>query len=377
MTGNLLEKMSGAAVALLARKLTIECDHIPHHFRKVPLKKILNWLLVETSVFRMPSRPWGWPTHLQLEPTNICNLRCALCPVTEGLQRPPGHMSLDLFRRLIDEVGDYLLLILLWDWGEPFLNPDIYEMISYAKRRGIKTISSTNGHVAAREGHAEKAVRSGLDSLIFAVDGITQETYEQYRAGGSLREVAVGIGNVVEAKRRLASKTPFVVLRFIVMKHNEHEVRDLKEFARGLGVDALSVRTLLTYDDGRYCATSRDGTRFLPENTAYHRFDYDPKTHARIRRARNPCKALWNNPAVHRDGKVCPCTFDPHEKWVMGDLNRQSFRDIWFGPAYRRFRSRFRRHYRAIELCRDCTNAFEGGTCSTEDILEMHLFTKP
>lgn len=377
MSGNLFQRTSGALTALITRKLTIECDHIPHRFRNVPLKKILNWLLVETSVFLMPSRPWGWPTHLQVEPTNLCNLRCALCPVTEGLERPPGHMDMGLFRKLIDEAGDYVFLVILWDWGEPFLNPDLCDMISHARRRGIKVITSTNGHVAAREGHTERLVRSGLDSLIFAVDGITQETYERYRAGGSLEQVTAGIRKVVEAKRRLASRTPFVVLRFIVMKHNEHEVPGLKDFARSLGVDALSVRALVTYDNERSSSASRDGAGFLPDNVAYHRFAYEPGTRARMRRTRNPCKALWNNPAVHRNGKVCPCTFDPREKWVLGDLNRESFRDIWFGPAYRRFRSRFRRQYRGIDLCRDCTNAFEGGTCSTEDILDMHFFTKP
>ncbi len=102
------------------------------------MRKVLNWLLVETSLSFKPSRPWGLPTHLLIEPTNYCNIRCTLCPVTEGLNRPRGHMNLNIFKKLIDDVGEYVFLILLWDWGEPFLNHQVYEMIHYAKQKPME-----------------------------------------------------------------------------------------------------------------------------------------------------------------------------------------------------------------------------------------------
>ncbi|MGD9346342.1 MAG: hypothetical protein PVH84_10790, partial [Candidatus Aminicenantes bacterium] len=117
--------------ALIGREVQIDCDGIPYVFENVPLRKLINWIRVESSLLFKPERPWGWPTHLQIEPTNLCNLQCRLCPVTEGLRRAKGHMTLDLFKRFIDETGDYVFLIILWDWGEPFLNPAVYEMIPY------------------------------------------------------------------------------------------------------------------------------------------------------------------------------------------------------------------------------------------------------
>jgi radical SAM protein with 4Fe4S-binding SPASM domain len=158
------------------------------------------------------------------------------------------------------------------------------------------------------------------------------------------------------------------------MKHNEHEIPELVDFARNLGVDALTLRTLYAYDDGEYCATKKDGREFLPENLAYQRFKLDPRTRSRIRRKRNPCKTLWNNPTIHWDGKVCPCTFDPHEKSVLGDLSQTGFRDIWVGSLYRLLRRRFRKDYQQLRLCSECTNAFEGGSCSTDDIVEEYFF---
>lgn len=374
MNRHLLPKCHKAMKALVTRRVSIECDRIPHEFDNVPLRKILNWILVEASIFLKPEKPWGWPTHIQLEPTNVCNLKCVLCPVTEGLDRLSRHMELSTFQKIIDEIGQYLFIIILWDWGEPFLNPSIYDMISYAKKRSIRVISSTNGYVFAKEDHAEKLVRSGIDSIIFSVDGVTQQTYEQYRQGGDLNAVMAGIKRVVEAKRALHSRTPLIDLRFIVMKHNEHEIPQLKDFARSLGVDALTLRTLCTYDDGEYCVTEANGSTFLPENPDYQPFKCDPHDHSRIRRKANPCKVLWNNPAIHCDGQVCPCAFDPHGRYILGDLGRSAFRDIWWGAVYRRLRQRFRKDYQKLALCSECTYAFEGGSMGEERDVEAYFF---
>lgn len=179
------------------------------------MKKILNWLMVETAISLKARKAWGWPTHLQIEPTNHCNIACALCPVSKGLDRPSGHMRFKTFQRILDETGDYVFLLLLWGWGEPFMKPGVYEMIAYSKNKDVQIISSTNGHIFSKRKNAEKVVRSGLNSLIFAVDGITQQTYQCYRQGGNLEKVLEGIRNVVETKQRLGSKTPLINLRFI------------------------------------------------------------------------------------------------------------------------------------------------------------------
>jgi len=368
----IIGKATRTLKTLLTRKIQIECDGIPYLFSNVPLKKIKNWLFVESSLLFKPERPWGWPTHLQVEPTNLCNLKCPLCPVTEGLRRPKGHMELDLFKKFIDEVGDFAFLIILWDWGEPFLNPAVYEMISYAKRKGIKLVSSTNGHIFAKAEQAENLVNSGLDSLIFAVDGITQDTYEGYRKSGDLDTLIQGIRNVVEAKRSLESKTPLVNFRFIPMRHNEQDLAGLKDFARSLGVDVLTIKTL-----NPHCESVREEDKaFIPQDTFYQRFKYDQEGE-RYRRKRNPCKALWNNPIIHWDGKISPCTYDPHDDYTVGDFASGKFKDIWWGPDLREMRRLFRQDYQKIKQCSWCSYAFEGGTLSSETIVDAVFFNSP
>lgn len=377
MTNGLVSKSFNAVNALLTRRVLIECDRIPYEFQDVPLERILNWIKVEASVFLRPEKPWGWPTHLQVEPSTLCNLRCAFCPVTTGLDRSTGHMTLEVFRKVIDQVGSYLFLILLWGWGEPFLNPTVYDMIAYAKKRDIKIVSSTNGHVFARGDHAERLVRSGIDCIIFAVDGISQETYEQYRIRGDVGTVAAGIERVVAAKRALNSTTPLINLRFLAMKHNEHEIPLLKDFARSLGVDALTLKTLNPHDQGECHSAKADGTGFVPENSRYQRFEYEAGDGSRIRVERNPCKRLWNNPVLCWDGKVSPCDFDLHANYPLGDLAHQSFREIWWGTRVAQLRRQFRRDDQKIGLCAGCTYAFKGGCCYTDTIAEAHFFNVP
>jgi len=376
-TGKLLAKSYNAIKALMSGSVRIDCDRIPYRFHNVPMKKIVNWIIVEASISFKPERPWGWPTHLQIEPSTLCNLRCAFCPVTAGLDRPTGLMGFDIFKKVIDEVGDYVFLILLWDWGEPFLNPSVYDMIAYAKERNIKIVSSTNGHLFSQGEHADKLVRSGIDTIIFAVDGITQETYERYRKSGDLGRVVEGIKRVAAAKRALNASAPLINLRFLPMRHNEHEIPMLDDFARPLGVDVLTLKTLNPYHGGECDSTDVDGNEFVPENVLYQRFKYNPKDGLRIRRRKNPCKALWNNPIIHWDGKVSPCTFDPHDHYVVGDIDTAAFKDVWWGADYRQLRRQFRENYRSIGLCSECTCAFEGGALSTDIIATAHFFNRP
>ena len=363
----LVRKVATTLKALATRTVVFGCDRIPYRFEKVPLKKLANWVLVEASARLRTPKPWGYPPILQVEPTDCCNLRCTLCPVAEGLTRPSGSMDLQLFRRLIDEVGGYVFLILLWEWGEPFINPRIYEMISYARQKGIKLVTSTNGHLFANKENAERVVRSGLDTLIFAMDGIGQETYERYRRDGKLETVLQGIRNVVEAKKALGSERPLVNLRFIAMKHNEHEIPALRDLAVQLGVDALTVKTLFP---GHGCDPRKDReNEFIPETPAYRRFEYRAE-YERFRLTRNPCRVLWISPAIHWNGVMCPCSFDVEEHYPFGDLKGASFKDIWFGETMAGIRRRFRDDWESIPLCSQCSYAYKGGDCSRDTVID-------
>ncbi len=359
------------------RRIAFRCDSIPYFVQDAPIQKIMNWLRVEASTRVRPLTPWGFPTHLQIEPTNTCNLRCELCPVSGQMRRPSGFMDVDLYRRLLDEIGDYVFIILFWDWGEPFMHPSAFNMIALAHEKGIRVASSTNGHMFADPSYADAAIRCGLDTLIFAVDGISQETYEKYRHRGDLQKALQGIRTLAERKKALRSAKPLINFRFIVMRHNEHEVAHLETFARELGADALTLKTLNPCSDNTYGdkpdGTDKKNNPFLPQNPIYHRFlcneQGDP-----ARRERTACRNPLNAATVHWNGTVCPCTYDYDERFALGNLNTSSFKEIWHGTSYRMFRHQLRRADPKDYFCYECSYSYKGGSCIDETVRPAVFF---
>ena len=90
--------------ALITRNIYFEFDKIPLQFVNVPYKKIFNWIVSEASVTVKPSRPWGMPALIQIEPSTLCNLRCVFCPVTLGMNRQTGNMEFAIWEKLIQEI---------------------------------------------------------------------------------------------------------------------------------------------------------------------------------------------------------------------------------------------------------------------------------
>lgn len=353
------EKIAHLLRALISRKITVIIDCVPLTIDKNPsVKKIVNWLKTESSILFKPATPWGYPTILQIEPSNRCNLHCPMCPVSKDLGRHRGDMDFSLFQRLVDELQSYLLVILFWDWGEPFLNPRSYEMIKYAADRGIKVITSTNGHVFADPKHATKIVDSHLDVLVFSVDGLEQPTYEKIRRSGKLALVLEGIKNVVREKQKHNRNRPRLNLRFIVNKHNEHEVPQVESLASSLGVDILSFRRLHAVPEPG--SAFHLDTHYIPEDVRFQ-LPQRPNGDTPHRLTINPCKNLWNCPTVHWDGTVCSCFMDYNEQRPLGNLHSHSFKEIWYGKAYQTLRRKFRSNWRETPLCNQCSNGFLGG----------------
>jgi len=352
--GALLQKAGEAARALVTRDIPLRFEKIPLPVRRAPYRKVVNWLAVEAGIELKRTRAWGWPTHMQIEASSRCNLRCTYCPVGSE-SGPTGHMELDVFKKFVDDVERHALLIVLWGWGEPFVCPSVYEMIAYAHARGIRMISSTNGHLFVRPEHADGVVRSGLDALIVSLSGTTQEAYARFR-GGRLDTALDGVRAIVARKRALGVRTPHVQLSFIVTDYSESQVPPLKDLARELGVNGLSLKKMNTATVKPVDAA--DGA--IPADARYRRFEYGDDG-SRVRVRDNPCKALWHNPTLRWDGQVNPCVYDFDGTRVLGDIRHERFADIWRGARYAAMRREFRDDWQGIPICSRCTYAYAGG----------------
>ena len=321
--------------------------------KKLSVKKIINYLLLRFSYFIsvLLRKPFvlGLPAVIAVEPGNLCNLNCPECPTgTNGLTRKKAYMDMILFHKIINELSCSVLSVILYFQGEPFLCSDIFKMIAFAHKKNIYTYTSTNGHFFTEE-NIRKIIKSRLDELIISVDGTTQDVYEQYRKNGSLQKVLNGTKTLIQEKKRLKSLLPYTKFQFLVVKPNEHQIDEAKKLAGKIGIDKIVFKTAQIYD-------FENGNPLIPENEKYSRYKKGKNGKYYLKKKlKNRCWRLWSNPVITVEGDVLPCCFDKDAKYAMGNIGNQSFREIWQGKKYQKFRKKVLTNRKSIDICRNCT----------------------
>jgi radical SAM protein with 4Fe4S-binding SPASM domain len=291
----------------------------------------------------------GMPLAISAELTNNCNLSCPECTTGSGrMDRERGFMSIDLFKKVINELEPYLYNTNLYFQGEPMLHPGFFSFLENSLT--THTTLSTNGHFLSEE-NCEKLVKSGLNRLIISLDGTDQESYSAYRKNGNIKTVLDGIEKVLAAKKRVKSSLK-IEIQFLVSQINEHQIPQIKELAKKMRV-GLKLKSMQIIE-------MKDAATWLPLNGRFRR--YRLKDGEFVIKSSLParCARLWFNPVITWDGKVLPCCFDKNGEFVMGDLTQDTFRDIWEGPKYRIFRKSILSGRHMIEICRNCTSGLIG-----------------
>jgi len=297
---------------------------------------------------------WGGPASLSIEPTNCCNLHCPECPSGMNLlTRDKGIMDLALYQNLVDQLSPSLYYLNLYFQGEPYIHPQFTEMVRIAKSKKIFVSTSTNGHFLTPE-NARATIEAGLDKLIISLDGTDAESYEQYRAGGNFDEVITGIKEIVKQKKAGGSKKPRVILQFLVLKSNQHQVKHIRQLGKDLGVDNVELKTAQFHE-------FKEGNPLMPDDprlSRYKKIKPDTEDHPlyEIRNHMpNHCFRMWSSCVVTWDGAVVPCCFDKDATYRMGNLKEQAFEKIWKNEAYRKFRKKILSLRKSIDICMNCT----------------------
>lgn len=324
-----------------------------NYLTKLTPKRLYNAAQVLSSYYLSKStkKPtqWGLPISLSVEPTTACNLRCPECPSgLRAFSRPTGMLQPDFFERTIDELAPTLTYLIFYFQGEPYLNRNFLDMVHYAHRKGIYTATSTNAHFLDDE-QARKTVESGLDRMIISIDGTTQETYQSYRVGGKLDKVLEGTRNIVAWKKKLCSRTPHLIFQFLVVRPNEHQIAEVQQLGKEIGVDEVRLKTAQVYD-------YEQGNELIPTLDKYSRYRENADGSWSIKnRLLNHCWKLWHSCVITWDGKVVPCCFDKDAMHQLGDLQKISFKEVWQSDAYHHFRAAVLRSRSEIDICKNCT----------------------
>ena len=305
------------------------------------------------------------PRELQVEVTGACNLACQMCLVRyrPKLGKAEGAMCFHTFKQLVDELPE-LEKVTLQGLGEPLLAPDLFRMVEYAARRGVRVGFNTNATLLTRQA-SERLVAAGLDWLHISVDGATAATYESIRDGSDFERVRRNVIDLVAVMREAGVETPRLSLVFVAMRRNIGELADVVRLAAEWEVGRLWVQNLshsfsdvdgsvgyreirrfaageALWQDGddeaqRTFASARALAGELGVDLRLPRLEPPPSTRA----AGTPgCHWPFDSAYVAHDGRVQPCCMVMGaDRAVLGTVEESAFPAVWYGAEYEQFRA--------------------------------------
>jgi MoaA/NifB/PqqE/SkfB family radical SAM enzyme len=266
--------------------------------------------------------PLSTPFVLFVDPSSACNFRCKFCPtgdrtLIKKTGRWQGIMEFDLYKKIIQDLKEFdcpLKVLRLYKEGEPLLNPHLPDMIRYAKQNGIADYidTTTNGSLLSND-LSLRLVDAGLDRINISVDGISDEQFLEFT------RTKVNFKHYVEN------------IRFL------YNNRQNCEICVKIAGDFLSDKEKQCFFD----VFGDISDRIFIENIApcWPEFDVEQRTGAKMSTGIydnplsvvNTCPYIFYSISVNSDGSVSLCFLDWARKLIIGDVRRQSLRDIWFG----------------------------------------------
>lgn len=280
----------------------------------------------------------AFPQQLVVEVTAGCNQRCIFCGRTY-MDRPKKTMHRQMFEKIADEVSRENPYTEIWPafMGESMLLGDkLFQMIAYAKNIGCRKITLNTNGTRINEKTVPGILQSGIDRLIVSCDAHTPETHEIVRPGtgrasGGLLGIYRGVELLIETMRERNVRRPVIEMQFSIFDENEHEVKLFRKFWIDKGV-VVKVRPKVYWS-----GTVSGGN---------HRVDLLNRV---------PCLWAMDTAAIHWNGNIVMCAIDCDGKYVAGNVEMQTIREVWNGPL-RWIRELHLRHRfsELPEICRKC-----------------------
>ena len=253
-----------------------------------------------------------FPKYFEFETINACNARCAMCTIDEWDGSPKKVVSdfiWDKFVKNVAEHTDWIEKITLTRDGEPLLDKKLAQRISDLKRVGIRKVVMVTNAQLLNEARTLELLESGLNEIMFSIDGVSKEVYEKIRKGLNFEKVVSNVENFIQERDRSFKKTQIRV-RFIEQNANKHEGREW--------LDYWKSRT----------NEQSDSVYIMPLHSWGNQLN-DEENEKVKKMANYACISPFSSMAMHYDGRVGLCGVDFGSKFFMGDFSKQSIEEIW------------------------------------------------
>lgn len=289
--------------------------------------------LVKDKAMRVAEITPDFPSRINIESTNRCNLRCNMCP-RKDLTRPEGDISMELYDKLVREISRHAPAeVRLHKDGEPLMAPHIFELIDHIRTVAPSTLLNVDTNaLLLDEEKANKILDSKLKVLLLSVNAATPETYKKVRGSTKYDQVISNIERFLALRAERGYVWPRVKVQLIVMEETKDEIAMFKEKWAPHDVEVLLIPAI---------------------NWGGHRPEV--KSLMQMPKRRYPCGFLFNSFSINFDGKVSFCNVDYNHLGIIGDVNHQTIEEIWKGPEFERYRQLHKQgRFGEIDLCRDC-----------------------
>ncbi len=330
---------------------------------KKPIRSIMSIF----STFRHAPTS-SLPYKLKFESGTICNLKCKMCPLHTGLKRKKGYLKFKNFKYVFDQIKPAYLN--LTGIGEPLMNPDIFKIIKYAKKKNAMVKLDTNGTLLDEE-KINKILDTNIDIISTSIDGTDKKSYEKIRVGSNFDLVKKNIKSLVKEKNRRRSKTD-IHMFFILQQDNIKKLPDFILLAKELGVDYLAGSFVVPLGKNKNKITSiskyKKNIKKITNKTKkiIEEIDFEVSVSPLLEYLESggekqfynqfqPCYMPWYSTFITWDGYVNPCDFSCDNEIVFGNAFDEPFKKIWNNKKYRDFRKRILKERKSIKICRVCS----------------------
>lgn len=290
-----------------------------------------------------------YPLSIQVQTLSTCNAKCVFCPYPHTSKiTSQGKMEWETFKRIVDEsVGfpDLKNLVPMLQ-NEPFLDKDICKAVRYVKEKSKGRLIvnlSTNAYVVP-DGLIKDLIDAGLDYLAISLNAFYKDTYEALLPGFKFERVMDNIDKILSYNNGKMK----ISVRFLKTKQNEDEISEALKYWHGRGV-RTEVVTILHNRGG-----------------AIDVEDLKPKTVGTTLRESlrdkyvsffsNCCAFPFRQMYILYNGDVIMCGNDWLRNPVLGNVNKDSLKNIWNGKTAIEIRKKMiQKQYEAVPPCKDCT----------------------
>jgi len=222
-------------------------------------------------------------------------------------------------------------MIIPFNYGEALLHPRLTEMVEYIKSRSRETIVkiNTNGMLLTGD-YARNLIGAGIDEITFSLEGCTKESHEKIAVGSNYDTILANLMDLIDMRK--GNGRPQIRVCMVRMEETESEMKQFVRKWRPI-VDSITIHDM---------------------NTGYGTLK-DRRVEKSPLKRKVPCRELWLKLQVLWDGSVTVCCIDYDGKLSIGHVERDSLRDLWFGPRMNKMREIHRaREFDKIPVCNKC-----------------------